>query len=225
LVALTALPVATAVAAEQKQTETVDRTIPISRSGHLKLNNFSGDVRIVGTSGSEVVLHAVRRAKQEQLDNIKLDINVSGDRIEIEANRRSSGWEDRDNNVVETEFELQVPAGTSLDVHAFSGNLNVKEMSGPIEAKTFSGNIHLDVARGAQLPNITAETFSGNIEAFLPESSNGRLRFNSFSGDIRSDIPMMLRSSSRRDMSVDLGSGQGADLRFKTFSGDLKLGR
>ena len=39
-----------APAAAQKETETVDRTVTIGDRGRLNLKNFSGDVRITGTS-------------------------------------------------------------------------------------------------------------------------------------------------------------------------------
>ena len=44
-----------------KETETIDRTVPIGANGQLKLKNFSGDVRITGTSGTDVVVHAAAR--------------------------------------------------------------------------------------------------------------------------------------------------------------------
>jgi hypothetical protein len=62
-----------------------------------------------------------------------------------------------------------------------------------------------------------------NITAKLPDGSNGHVRFTSFSGDIRSDIPLTLRSKTRRDLDADLGSGAGRTLRFKTFSGDVTI--
>jgi hypothetical protein len=57
----------------------------------------------------------------------------------------------------------------------------------------------------------------------VPAASNGRVEFNSFSGDLRSDLPLLLHRKSRRDVSADLGTGGGAKLEFKTFSGDLRL--
>jgi hypothetical protein len=72
----------------QKETETVDRTVSIGDRGTLKLNNFSGDVRITGTSGGDVVIHAVRRATRERLDAIKLEINTNGSSVTIDANKR-----------------------------------------------------------------------------------------------------------------------------------------
>src|SRR4026209_1851081 len=67
--------VAAPAAAEQKETERVDRTIAFAGGGTLKLRNFSGDVRVTGTAGNDIVVHAVRRATRERLDNIRLDIS------------------------------------------------------------------------------------------------------------------------------------------------------
>jgi DUF4097 and DUF4098 domain-containing protein YvlB len=219
LLALVAAP----AAAQRKETETVDRTLPFQSGGTVKLKNFSGDARITGTATNDVVVHAVRKGTREQLDNIKLDIQASGSTIEIEANRRNPSWDDHDNNVVETEFEIQVPSATELDLHACSGNRIVRGTTASIEAKTFSGDVDLDVSTASAAPDVKAETFSGDIATRLPDVSNGHIRFNSFSGDFRSDFPVMLKSRSKRDISADIGSGGGANLEFKTFSGDLKL--
>jgi len=214
---------ASAAAAQGRETETVDRTIAFSRGGTLKLKNFSGDVHITGTAGNDVVVHAVRTATRDRLDNIKLDIEVSGSTVAIEANRRASNWGDRDNNVVETQFEIQIPSATSLNLYAFSGDLIVRGTTADIEAQTFSGNIDLDVSTAPTSPDVKAETFSGDITTRVPAASNGRVEFNSFSGDLRSDVPLLLHRKSRRDVSADLGTGAGAKLEFKTFSGDLRL--
>lgn len=215
--------VAGPAAAQRKETETVDRTVAFSRGGTLKLKNFSGDVRITGTEGTNVIVHAVRTATRERLDNIKLDIEVDGSTVSIEANRRSPNWDGRNDNVVETEFEIQVPSATLLNLYAFSGDLIVRGTTADVEAQTFSGNIDLDLSAAPQSPDVKAETFSGDITTRVTAASNGRLEFNSFSGDLRSDLPLQLHRKSRRDLSADLGSGAGAKLDFKTFSGDLKL--
>src|SRR5512139_1584635 len=94
--------------AQQRETERVDRTVAFAAGGNITLKNFSGSVRITGTDRSEVVLHAVRRAPRERLDRIKLDVQTSGTRLTIDANKRQddSWWSHRGNNVVETEFEI-----------------------------------------------------------------------------------------------------------------------
>ena len=219
------LTVAAPAAAAQKETETVDRTISIGNNGSLKLKNFSGDVRVTGTGGSEVVIHAVRRATRERLDNIKLEIKSTGSSVSIEANQRDRNWRDRDDNVVETDFDIKVPYGTELDLYSFSGKLRVTDVSAPIEAQTFSGSIELDVA-GGDVPSMNIETFSGDIRAKVSASASGRVEFNSFSGDVDSDLPIAMhttRQRGRHGASGEIGSGGGATLKFKTFSGDLRI--
>ncbi len=218
------LAIPQAALAAQKETETVDRTVSIGERGTLKLNNFSGDVRITGTTGGDVVIHAVRRATRERLDNIKLEITTDGSSVSIEANKRDSNYKEKDNNVVETAFDIKVPTGTSLNLDSFSGKLEVTGVTGEINAETFSGDIAIDAASAAQVPAMTAETFSGNIQARVPASASGKIRFNSFSGSVESDLPIEMGGrTKRRDVSADLGSGSGPTLRFTTFSGDLKI--
>src|SRR5918993_5847583 len=69
-----------------RETETVDRTVPLPANGTVRLKTFSGRVRITGTSGDQVVIHAVRRATRDRLQDIKLDITTTGSTVEIDAN-------------------------------------------------------------------------------------------------------------------------------------------
>ena len=216
---------ASPAAAGQKETETVDRTIPFSPGGTLRLKNFSGDVQVTGTAASNVVVHATRRARRDRLDNIKLDIQVKGSLIDIEANRRETSWDEKNDNVVETTFEIQVPADTKLDLYAFSGALVVSDTTAGIKAQTFSGKIELDMTHATTVPDIAAETFSGDIRARVNAAGNGEVDFKTFSGDLRSDIPLTVHGTSKRNMTAELGSGSGASLRFKTFSGDVRIVR
>ena len=209
--------------AGQKETETVDRTVPMGASGHLKLKNFSGDIRISGTTGNELVLHAVRRATRDRLENIQLDIVTSGSSVTIDANKRAPGWRDKNDNVVETSFDIKVPFGTTLDLYSFSGKIDVSGVHGRINAETFSGNVMLDVASAAELPTLTGETFSGNIQVKVRDNASGRVEFDTFSGDVETDLPIAMRSNRRRDVKGEIGSGGNAMLKFKTFSGDLRI--
>jgi DUF4097 and DUF4098 domain-containing protein YvlB len=220
------LTLALPAAAAQKETETVDRTVSIGTGGTLDLKNFSGDVRIAGTGGGEVVIRAVRRATRERLDRIKLDIQTSGSTVKVQANHQPDGQRDDRDNVVETDFDIQVPYGTKLKLYSFSGKLDVRGVTGQIEAETFSGGIEIDVAAAPELPPLKAETFSGDIEARVPATASGQVRFDSFSGSVRSDLPISMtstRGGRNTNISGRIGSGSGPTLEFKTFSGDLRI--
>jgi DUF4097 and DUF4098 domain-containing protein YvlB len=208
----------------QKETENVDRTVAFPAGGTLELHNFSGDVHITGTSGKDIIVKAVRRADRDRLDHIKLDIRTSGSTVSIEANKRDSDWTEHNNNVVETTFEIQVPATAKLDIDVFSSDLDIKGVTGAERLKTFSGTITVDATAAGASPNLTAETFSGGIRAKLADSAKGDVSFDSFSGNLDTDLPLTMHSAGRRRFSGTLpGGSAGSTLSFHTFSGNVHV--
>jgi DUF4097 and DUF4098 domain-containing protein YvlB len=231
------------VAAAADETERVQRTVPLAPGGTLKLHNFSGHVNITGTDRPEVVIDATRRAPRERLDRIKLDVQASGSTVTIEANKKiSSSWFHSD--VVETEMEIQVPRQVNLDidvfssdvmvtdvdgrhdVHTFSGTARLIDVNGPIKGQTFSGNIDLELKTADTRPDLNLHTFSGDITIRLPASAHADVDFDSFSGDLRSDVPLVLKSKSKRSLKGELGTGVDtgrSSIYLKTFSGDVHI--
>jgi hypothetical protein len=242
--AVLALP-ATALA--QKQTETVDRNLPFPSGGTLRLNNFSGDVRITGTSGRNFVMKATRRGYADVLREKELVIESSGSTISVQENHtdRDNRRDDerRRDNVVETTFEIQVPTNAKLDIEVFSSNVIVTGVDGDQQLKTFSGDIEVRGSRGAiranafsgeididatgqgTAPDLDMETFSGTMRVRLADRARGDIEFDTFSGSFDSDFSVSLRSSGRRNIRAELPGGSGISLKFKSFSGDLRLVR
>jgi len=208
-----------ALARPKQQTEQVDRTVPISANGQLQLRSFSGRVTITGTNRADVSVHAIRRGNSDQLQHIHLDITQSGANVTIEANKKDDSWRDRnENNVVETEFDIEVPTDISLDVSVFSSKVEVRDVRGSQRVHTFSGSVDLTGVSSS----VDANTFSGDISVGLANAPGGTVTFDSFSGSIRSDPPMQLHSSGRRGFTAEMGSGSN-EYRFKTFSGNVTI--
>ena len=227
------------------ETEHITRTIQLEPGGTLRLKNFSGRVTITATDRAEVVIDAVRRASRSQLERIKLDIHASGSNVVmVDANQRDRSWWDfaSGNNVVETDFDIKVPRRTQLDlsvfsspvsvtgvegshkVHGFSSPLVLTDVTGSVRAHTFSGSVTIR-EKSWENQTIDVDTFSGNIELHLPDSARGTVSFNSFSGRLNSEMPLTMHTSSRRALRAELGGGDGGTLRFKTFSGSVKIDR
>ena len=213
--------VVAAPAAAQRETETVDRTLTLQPGGRVRLNTFSGRVRITGGSGDQVVIKAVRRATRDRLDDIKLEITQSGNSIEIQANRRLV--ERRNENVVETDFDIQVPSRTELSIKTFSAPVTVTGVSGRMSVDSFSASVRIEATEWADGNHLDVQTFSGEINLRMPDSARGELDFNSFSGEFVSDLPVTLQSSGRRNFRGSLNGGGSADFKLKTFSGDVSI--
>jgi len=237
---------APAVKAAFEETEHISRTIRMDPGGTLRLKSFSGRVTVTASDGPEVVIDAVRRGTRDRLDRIKLDIHTDGSSVVVvDANRRerSRYWfTDRD-NVVATDFDIKVPRRTSLDlsvfsapvivdgvegshkIHGFSSRVSLNDVTGSINAHTFSGSVLIRAKSWEPDQTIDVDTFSGNVELHVPESARGSVSFNSFSGRLSSEMPLTLHSSSRRSLKAELGGGNGGTLRFKTFSGSVRIDR
>lgn len=205
----------------QTNTETVDRTLTLQPGGTLRLKTFSGRVRITGGSGDQVVIKAVRRARQSRLDDIKLEITQNGNTIEVDANHRLV--ERRNDNVVETEFDIQVPSATRLDIKTFSAPVTVIGVTETQHIDGFSSDIRVETAQWTDGSDLDINTFSGDVTLRLPDSARGDIDFNSFSGRFESDLPVTLTNSSRRNFRGALNGGGSGDFKLKTFSGSVSI--
>lgn len=223
------------------ETETVERTLPLQPGGELRLTTFSGRVNIRGTGQGEVVIRAVRRATRDRLDAVRLEISQNGSVVTVDANERVDG--SREDNVVETDFEIEVPPQVDLhlrtfsapvtvtgvsgdmDIEGFSSEIRLTDVAGPARVKTFSGAVTLEARGWSEGDEVGITTFSGGITLRLPENARGDLTFDSFSGALDSDLPVTLSSSSRRNVRGALNGGGRTDFRFNTFSGSLRIRR
>jgi hypothetical protein len=246
VVAALALTAAPARAADA--TEHVTRTVGLEPGGTLRLKSFSGRVTITAGDRSDVAIDAVRRATRQRLEHIKLDIHKEGSNVVVvEANHHELSWYGfmGRNNVVETDFDVKVPRRTNLDISVFSAQVTIEGVSGSHRVRSFSSSLRLDDVEGAiqahsfsgsvlirersWQPNqtIAVNTFSGNVELRVPDSAQASVIFNSFSGRLNSEVPLMLTSGNRRALRARLGSGGGGagELKFKTFSGNVRIDR
>jgi DUF4097 and DUF4098 domain-containing protein YvlB len=224
-----------------RETENVDRTLSLTPGGTVRLKTFSGRVTINGTAGNQVVIKAVRRATRDRLNDIKLEITQNGNVIDIDANHRVV--ERRNDNVVETDFDIQVPNQVKLDlrtfsapitatnvngdviVEGFSSEIRLTDVSGPKRVKTFSGAVHVQANSWNDGDDMNINTFSGDIVLHLPASARGDIVFDSFSGSFNSALPVTMSTSGRRNFRGTLNGGGSTDFRLNTFSGDVRIER
>jgi hypothetical protein len=206
-----------------RETENFDRTVNLPAGGTLRLKTFSGRVNIRGGSGDQVVIKAVRRATRERLADIKIEVTQSGSTVEIDANHRLV--ERRNDNVVETDFDITVPARARLDIKTFSAPVSVVGVNGSQHIDGFSSDVTIESSEFGDGNDIDINTFSGDVRLRLPANAKGNIDFNSFSGRFESDLPVTLSSSSRRNFRGALNGGGAGDFRLKTFSGNVTIRR
>jgi len=229
-------------------TETVTKTVSLPANGTLRVRTFSGYVHVTGTNSRDVTIKAVRTASRDVLDHVQLTIGTSGSTVTIDANDKDRNWSRNrgDDQVVSTDFDIEMPASASLDVNGFSSPVEVTNVTGDerletfsatitvtgakgwIDAHTFSGHVDVDLVAAGSKPHLAAHTFSGSIRAKLADTAKADVQFNSFSGQFDSDLPLTMHSSRRNRVLGHVGSDSESSasdgaLKFETFSGGVRI--
>jgi hypothetical protein len=184
---VTALALGAPTAAGQlRETDTIIRTMVFPAAGALEIENFSGDVKVTGTSGPDVVIKAVRRALKGRLDNKGIDVSVSGATVAIHRSRDNDHFSNRIDNVIETSFDIQVPASARLKIVGYSSEFYIAGITGAQDLQTYSGDITVDAVAAGPAPDLSVKTHSGDVHVRLaPNASPNIVRFTTRSGHLR----------------------------------------
>ena len=213
----------------------VDYTVAVPASAAVDLHSISGTIKASGIHGSlrsETISGDVTITDAPKLEVAKTvsgtvsltGITTDGDLTasSVSGNVRAKGLKARG-------LELGIISGDISVSDVTCDRLNVKSVSGSIE---YSGGI----AKGGRY-EINAH--SGTVRLLLASPSGFELNANSFSGSIRSELPLTIGGDSarrndgprgRRDlvnnhsMRATFGDGS-ATLVVRTFSGDIIIAR
>ena len=143
------------------------------------------------------------------------------------------------NNDVEVNFVVMLPAGVVLDGRTVNGGVEATAVESDVFATTVNGLIAVSTSRHveASIANgpVTASiglanwdrdleltSANGTVTVEIPANTNGLVRASTVNGVVRSDFPLV--SSSPRSARGTIGSG-GHLLSLSTVNGDINLNR
>ena len=145
-IALTAAVLAaSSVSADVTEEQTFSYTL--DEGGRVSVENVNGSVTVVGGSGNEVEIVAVKKGNsQEIIDEIQIIIDHSAAAIRIETEFPDKGvsgwfsWGDGDKGSVS--YTITVPDSTNLEsVESVNGSLEISGVYGVVKASTVNGGI------------------------------------------------------------------------------------
>ena len=125
----------------------------------------SSGIEIVGTDDA-----AVRISYQSERDNVRVRLNISGDRADLRLTGCSH------NNF---KARIEIPKSTALYVRMMAGQLDVREVTGDKDVELSFGQLNMDVGKTEQYARVDASVNSGQVEASPFGVSKGGL-FRSF---------------------------------------------
>ena len=197
-----------------------------SVSGDVTLEKIGGKATSETTSGDVTVMGARNGANAETVSG---DVKVSDVENGVYC-KTASGNVDAKNIT------------GNADLNCVSGDVTAENIRGDVEADTVSGNVKLmgisdaDVVKGKTMSGSTIyygdinsngryslEAHSGKVEMTIPSGSAFYLTASTFSGTIKTEFKVMMSGKlSKKKISGSVNGG-GADVKLKTFSGNVYL--
>jgi len=164
--------------------ETFDQTYALDPGGRVALENINGDVTVEVWDRPEVRVFATKRASSsERLAALKIDVEATGDEVDIDTRYPSSRDlpEGDRHGHTEVVYTLTVPRFASVDdIDLVNGDLSIEGVEGAIDAETVNGAV---VVRGA-VGNIDLETVNGSIQVDLSASGSDDVSLSSVNGTV-----------------------------------------
>jgi len=143
-----------------RMSASVDFVITVPASAAVALKTISGNIIVTNVRG------------EVRADTISGDLELSGT-PNVLMGKTVSG----------TLTARNITAANALTLTSISGNIITSELkTRALDANTVSGDVLL---RGLQVERLEAKSVSGNIEFAAPLVRGGRYSFNSHSGDVR----------------------------------------
>jgi DUF4097 and DUF4098 domain-containing protein YvlB len=211
----------------------VDYTVTVPSGASVELRSVSGGIKVTGVRGAvraESVSGDVTTTdtpKVELAKSVSGDVTLSG--IEIEGDLSASS--------VSGSVRAKGVKAHSLDLGSVSGDLTVSDVTcDRLNAKSVSGGFEYSgsIARGGVYD---VNLHSGTARFVLANPIGFQLTANTFSGNIRSDLPLTIggdqdrardnrehRGPGNRAIRATFGDGS-ATLTVHTFSGDIVIAK
>lgn len=203
--------------AQQQKIEEKTFAWDTGRSAKLNLK-FASNIQVSSWDKSELYLKTIITYEDESHLKIhEVDIQEMGSQLIIETdyakkffkNKKYNCWscDEKDNNeygdcvCFKLEFVIMMPKGADLALETIAGNIELKDVNGPVKAKSISGFIDLG----------------------MKPSQASNLRFKSVTGEIYTDFDVDLdKNSSAFSKRVTAAlNGGGAAIDLETVSGDI----
>jgi DUF4097 and DUF4098 domain-containing protein YvlB len=192
-------------------------------SGAQTIRNVSGPTRVQAASGS-IRVEKIDRDAQIRTASGSVTATDIGSDTRISTASGSVNVADVKGNVrvdgMAGVIEVRNPGGR-VEADTASGSVDIQGASHDVTAHAVSGRV-------AVLGNPSGErywelkTVSGSVLLSVPSSANFHLSADAVSGEIRTDIPVLIEEQGKHVLRASMGSG-GGRVEIHTVSGEIRV--
>jgi DUF4097 and DUF4098 domain-containing protein YvlB len=230
--------------------EKFEHTYPLTKNGNVSVSNVNGSIVVEAWDREEVKLESTKIAdSKESLADVDLDIESTPSSFSVEADYKSTNWNDKrnenHNRKLEVEFHLFVPRTAVLNevetvngsvtvsnftnvtkISAVNGNVNATNLRGTANLSTVNGQVMADFDRVDASSKINLSTVNGSVSLVVPSDVNATIKADSLNGNITNDFGLPMRKGQYvgRDLYGRVGTGE-AQIKLDSVNGKLSIGR
>jgi DUF4097 and DUF4098 domain-containing protein YvlB len=230
LSALTAGFLVLNASANSSGAQTFNRAFAVSpEKSELEVVNQAGTIKVTaGAHPNKIVINA---RQSDGAAKINATQNALG-KVKVEVTGRGK-----------VDFEIAVPASSSIDILSYQGAIVVTNLAGAVRARVTDGDIQIAGLRSARvdasctqgnvsfsgevLPSgrYTLKSFSGRVDAILPADADFKLSASSFRGGIDlGAFQMKFDKNSHQLVEASHGAGR-ASISLWTQEGSIHIRR
>ena len=211
----------------------------IAPGSQVRIGNVSGDVIVTAYDGDSIIVKGTKKGRDR--DQIDVEDRSGSNNVDVGVH-----YPKNCNCDASIRFDVQVPRSMNFDfdqlssvsgdvkvtgvsgklhASAVSGDVHVIDVSGSVSASAVSGDVKVEINRLDGSDDMKFSTVSGDVNVLLPGSLDADVDMSSFSGSIKTDFQIEVRSEkygSRNTARAKLGEGSRR-LKMTSVSGDLSL--
>ena len=228
---------------------------PIAQGRSIEIKGVNGDIMAEPSGSNDVEVAAVKRARRDPLDSVRIDVVPHAGGVTIcavypsrdgqrpnECLPGDAGRMTVQNNDVSVRFTVRVPAGVSLVGKTVNGEIEATRLNGDVtlstvngsiafstsaggRASTVNGSIHGEMGRADWPDTLAMATVNGSITLTLPADLSTDVKASTVNGDISSDFPMTVSGRISRRRVQGTIGGGGRLLSLDSVNGSITLKR
>jgi Putative adhesin len=193
-------------------------------SGTQTIQDVRGPVKAEAASGSIRVSHIERQTQLSTLsgsiraDNIGEDIRAKSASGSVSVSNVKG---DVRISALSSSTQILKPGGR-VEASTASGSVDVEGATSDVKAHAASGRVNVQGNPGAS-SYWDLKTASGSVQLNVPANASFHLAAEAVSGEIKTDMPIVVEEQGKHSLRARVGSGNGGRIEVHTVSGEIRL--
>jgi DUF4097 and DUF4098 domain-containing protein YvlB len=174
-------------------------------SGNIRVQGIDHDAQLTSLSGSIEVSNAGDDVRASSASG---DVTITNAKGDVRASSLSGT------------VRVFKPGGR-VDADSASGSIDIEGAKYDVKAHVASGGVTVRGDPGDH-GYWDLKTVSGSVQVYVPSSANFRFAAEAISGEIKTDIPIVIEEQGKHSLHAHVGNG-GGRIEVHTVSGDIHV--